>query len=361
MKTSAQITVPQFFIMLLLCRAYSFFTAVPGFMKPAAGSQALISLLFCMLLSLAAMLPAWLILRRSGGGILELAYSRSQAAGWAASTLFGLSALFGAAECAVQYNFFITGAIYPDERNIIFIVQFTLCSLYMAYMGLEAVARLSAPVLLLLLGSLLCIILSLAQDFDPLGMAPPDFSEFPDMLHSAYLSFGTTGELILVLLFLPCLKGKAARGFLGWLAAVAALLAVVISTALYTIQDYAATQAYPFYALAKTALLFNFQRMDALHMVVWTMIGLIKLSLYLYICRQCFSTLCTPRVQRWLLPGAGAVVILLGLLFSFYLQLFFSAYKIILSGIPLLLLVLAAPLVLWLLPKKNNGGAAVEK
>jgi hypothetical protein len=361
LKTSAQITVTQFFIMLLLCRTYSFFTAVPGFTEPAAGSQALISLLLCALLSLAAMLPAWLVLRRSGGGVLQLAYSRSQAAGWAASTLFGLAALFGAAECAVQYDFFITGAIYPDERNIIFILLFTLCALYMAYMGLEAVARLSAPLLVLLLASLFCIILSLSQDFDPLGMAPPDLSDFSGLLRSSYTSFAGTGELMLILLFLPRLKGNAVHGFLGWLIGVTALLALVIATALYTIQDYAATQAYPFYAIAKTALLFGFQRMDALHMVIWTMIGLIKLSLYLYICRQCLQNLCGPRVQRWLLPGAGAAVILLGLIFSFYLQLFRSACRIIFSGIPLLLLILAVPLLLWLLPRKKEGSAPVEQ
>ncbi|MCI8623674.1 MAG: GerAB/ArcD/ProY family transporter [Provencibacterium sp.] len=347
--------------MLLLCRTYTFFTAVPGFTEPVSGSGALVSLLFSALFSLAALLPAWLVLRRSGTGILEYAYQKSKTAGYACSTLFGLGALFSAADCAVQYDFFITGAIYPNERNIIFIVLFTLCALYMAWMGLEAVARFSGPLLIALLFSLGLIILSLIREFDPLGMSPPDLSAFPAMLQSAYSTFSETGELVLALLFLPYLKGNVKKGFAGWLAAAVLLLGTVIATAIYTVQDYAATQNYPFYAIAKTALLFYFQRMDALHMVLWTMIGLVKMTLYLYICRQCFSNLCGPRVQRWLLLGEGAAVIALGLVFSFYLELFRAAYRILLSGVPLLLLVSAVPLALGLLPRKRKGDAAVEK
>ena len=268
------------------------------------------SLLLCALFSLLLMIPACLVLRRSGG-LLEYAYSRSQAAGWTLSALLGLLSLFGAALCATQYGFFITGAIYPQERGWIFILLFTLCALYMAALGLEAVARLSSPVLALLLLSLICIALSLLGDFDPLGMAPPELTALPTMLQRGYSSFSATGELMLLLILLPCLKGNVKRGFLWWLAGVTVLLGAVLATALYTIQDYAATQAYPFYAIAKTALLFGFQRMDALHLVVWTMIGLLKLSLYLIAFSQCFRTFCSPRVQKWLLPknrkGGAAV------------------------------------------------------
>lgn len=318
------------------------------------------SLLLCALFSLIFMLPAFFLLRRSGGGLLEYAYHRSPAAGWALSALLGLLSLFGAALCATQYGFFITGAIYPQERGWIFILLFTLCALYMAALGLEAVARLSGPVLALLLLSLLCIVLSLMGDFDPLGMAPPDPTALPAMLGRGYSSFSSTGELMLLLILLPCLKGNVKKGFLWWLAGITALTGAVIATALYTIQDYAATQAYPFYAIAKTALLFGFQRMDALHLVVWTMIGLLKLSLYLIAFAQCFRTFCSPKLQKGLLPAAAAAVILLGLSLSYFWRLFSAAYRLLLSGIPLLCCLLS-PVLLRLLPKGRKGGAAVEK
>lgn len=352
-----QITVSQFFIMLFLCRSFSFFTIVPGLREATGGSAGLASLVLFVVFSVIIMLPSFLILRRQKGvGLIEYAYQRSQGAGFACATLFALLALSVAIDNVVHFAIFITSAVYPNDSNVIFVVLFTLVALYMVYLGLESTARFSGLALVLLLASIVMIVLSLAREFDTVGLVSPFLNGLKPVVQGGVVSVNETSELMLVLLFIPYLKGNVKKGFLWWVLGVFALLEGMIFVTLCTVGQYAVTQSYPLYAVAKMARLFYFQRMDAVHMVVWTMIGLIKTTLYLFIAQRCLCFLFGAKRKNLILLVLGGITILCSLLLTHYFTAYQALYNFTLTGIPLYVAVLLAPVLLLLIPGRRRKG-----
>ena len=153
---------------------------------------------------------------------------------------------------------------------------------------------------------------------------------------------------MLVLLFIPYLKGNVKKGFLWWVLGVFALLEGMIFVTLCTVGQYAVTQSYPLYAVAKMARLFYFQRMDAVHMVIWTMIGLIKSALYLFIAQRCLCFLFGAKRKNTILLALGGITILCSLLLAHYFTAYQALYNFTLTGIPLYVAVLLVPVLLIL-------------
>lgn len=349
-----KITVSQFFVMLFLSRLFTFFTVIPGISRQTGGTAVLVSTLVFAAFALFVMLPVFFILRkRQGQGIIEYAYQKSDAAGIVCATFFALLSLAAVVDNVVHFEMFITTAVYPDERSGLFIVLFTLTVMYLVWMGLESFARLSGALLLGLLFSFVVIAVSLTREFSTVALVSPFMQGTGEILRGGAATLNETGELFLILLFIPYLKGNVKKGFLWWLIALVAALEALMLITLCTVGDYAVTQTYPLYAVAKMARLFYFQRMDALHMVVWTMVGLVKTALYFYICRQCFYYVLPQRAQRYVSPVCGGLAIVLALILSHYFGMFEAAYSISISGVPLLAAVVALPLLLLFIPKKK--------
>lgn len=361
----SRITVSQFFVMLFLCRVFTFFTAVPGVSEQISSSGALVFLPLCAALCALAMLPAFFLLRgKTKRGILEAAYSLSPLAGKVCALLFLFCSLFLAADSLTQFGLFLTSAVYPEQSGAMIVVLFCLTAAVLAMFGLESTARMSGFVLFFLLLSLALIFLSLSKEMSLLPLVSPLLEGTTPIVRGTVVTFAQTSELLLLLLFLPRLRGRVKKGFALWLVGLfLCLLAVTLGT-LVSVGGYAQADLYPLYATAKSARLFSFQRMDALHIVIWSLLGLIKTALWLLLARHCALMLFPHRaISRMALPGAAAVSIVCSLLLLRIFPLFRAVYTVYLSGAPLFIVVCLVPLLLLLFSKKqqkNENGEAVK-
>ena len=352
-----KISVAQFFVMLFLCRIFTFFTEIPGMIQSSGSSGSLLGILLSGILFLLAMLPGFLLLRRRQGmGIIEAAYQKNTDLGVAFAAYFGLVSLIEAADNSLRFALFMNTAVYPEEHIWLFILLFIAAAIYVVWLGLEAAARFSGGVLALLILSMLLIAVSLAPRFDTTALASPFLNGGKDVLEGASMTLNETGELVLVLLFIPYLRGNVKKGYLWWTLSLIVTLTLISFLVLTTVGGYAVTQAFPLYAAARSARLFNLQRMDAVHMVIWTMMGFVKTVLFLFIGHRCFCYILSRRTQRHLLLVLSGMVAIASLLLSQYFQVYEALYRLFLSGIPLLVSIVILPLLLILLrsPKKEG-------
>lgn len=356
-----KITVPQFFILLFLCRSFTFFTFTPGSGHTLTDTSSLLGLLLACLGSVVLLLPVWMILRRHPGmGLIEYAFHRSPGAGTAAATFFSLYALFEAVGSVVHFTIFLTTAIYPQESAWGFVLLFTLAALYFVWMGLEATARLSGLILVALIFSVILISGAFVPEWEALRLCSPFIGGTAPILRSAAVTLSETAELVPMLLLIPYLKDsgkKMTRGFLWWILAVFLALGGISLLLIASIGEYADTQSYPLYAAAKMTRLFYFQRLDALHLFIWTLLGLIKTALFLYVSRQSLFCLLGKRAQKWVLPILGGVTAAGSILLCRSFRAYEAYDAISLSGVPLLLCVLIVPLLVSLCRKKGGDAA----
>lgn len=356
-----KITVPQFFILLFLCRSFTFFTFTPGSGHTLTNTSSLLGLLLACLGSIILLIPVWMLLRRHPGmGLIEYAFHRSPGAGTATATFFSLYTLFEAVGSVVHFTVFLTTAIYPQESAWGFVLLFTLAALYLVWMGLEATARLSGLILAALIFSMILISGAFVPEWETLRLCSPLIDGADPVLRSAAVTLGETVEFVPMLLLIPYMKDadkKMTRGFLWWILAVFLALGGISLLLAASIGEYADTQSYPLYAAAKMTRLFYFQRLDALHLFLWTLLGMVKTALFLYVSRQSLFCIVGKRVQKWMLPLLGGITIVGSILLCRSFKAYEAYDAISLSGVPLLLCVLIVPLLLCLCRKK--GGDAV--
>lgn len=345
--------------MLFLCRFFSFFTLTPGAGQTMTDPSVLLGLVLACAGCILLLLPAWAILRPFPNmGIVEYAFQKSPFAGRLTAVILTLYALFEAVGSIVHFALFTTTSIYPGERIWIFIVLFTVTVLYLVWMGLEATARLSGFILAALLVSSALIIGALIPECNSVRLHSPVLNGISPALNSAGSVLSETAELIPILLFIPYIKGgfrSVFRGAIWWILLVGLGMGVMTLFIIASVGEYAQTQAYPIYAVAKTARLFYFQRLDALHMVVWTLVGLIKTFLFLYAARQNLFCILPQRTQKWILPVCGAAVLSVSLILSRSYRAYEAYDRIALSGAPLLICMLILPMVLRILPSAKRG------
>lgn len=121
---------------------------VPDTAQAPSGTTALLGIVLGYLLTILLLLPLWKLMQQHPGmDLVEIARQRSEGLGKLTAVVCGIICLLASAETAAQFVMFITSAIYPEAEVMCVSLIFCASAVYMVYLGLEALGRVSAILL----------------------------------------------------------------------------------------------------------------------------------------------------------------------------------------------------------------------
>lgn len=217
-----------------------------------------------------------------------------------------LPLLLSAGESITQANRFYR---FVSEEYIpawAFTLLFLGVAFYGSFLGLETLARSSLPIAVLLAGSFLFLLIA---NIRQCAVENLQFSEhlLRDTAQAAVLWFHIPAELFLYGMLQARTTGKSRLHLQGafWVFGILFFLAIMLEE--LVLGPFAATQQQPLHTLARIGSLSVFTRLDALHVSVWMLLSLLRISFY------CWGVL---RLVQGLLPqkkekSAGVAFLLL--------------------------------------------------
>ena len=138
------------------------------------GTTSLVSILFGYLLTVPVLIPVFLLLRDYPGmDLYQVARQLSPRLGKLAAAGFYLVCLLAVVETAAQFSIFLTSAVYPRASSLWLVLIFCGAVLYLVFLGLEAVTRTAAILLVAVCASGVLLGLGLWKFWDVLNLYSP--------------------------------------------------------------------------------------------------------------------------------------------------------------------------------------------
>lgn len=305
--------------MLVLSRLFLLLMYSPEKDPQLRSSGYLLMILVGYGLVVLSLVPAWLLLRqRPEQGLAEAAGLLWPASRKVVALSFGLLCLAAVVETAVQFEFFMTSAVYPDVSHWMVLAIFLLAAGYLGWLGLEALSRLAVVVLVLTVLSFAVVFAGVNQEIDLLNLYSPLYYGWGPVLRSAVRFWGLHVEAAAFLLLIPRLQSpRPWKTFLWYTGISLAVLEGILFVVNGVLGSFGRTRTFPIYTVFSLSGSSIFYRMDYIHIVSWVAISLVRAVLYLILGAQMLGQL-LPLSARpaalWLLLGAagGFCLLLLG-------------------------------------------------
>jgi hypothetical protein len=312
MDEKNKISVSQLLILLTLSRFFSLVAYSPQAQKGGENITLLTTLASGVLQYLALM--AGLKLSRRGTGLSPLlapggAFFRFQ------SAIYWIFSIVMCAYSSAGFISFMVTAIYDYRYSWVVAVTFVGAGALAVSQGLEGLAR-GGGILMVFLGIGAGVIaLGLWSQYDWLNFSPRLLS-LRESFWGTWQAFAMNGEMLALLLLLSHVRGEPrAASCAGWVGAVTAGSVAVQLMTMLTLGAYGAIKPYPVFTAVTSAGFQVFQRLDSVFLVIWVVLGLIRLSVFLALASSLSAgAFFRPWSSRWvwgnaLLAGAGAMML----------------------------------------------------
>lgn len=194
---------------------------------------------------------------------------------------------------------FLSRAFYGGSYGLLAVVLLLAAAAVAAWLGLEATARMGALLLAAALAGLgLLLAGSVGQGH--LAYLPAPYADLPGTARLLAYSCFTNWELLLLPLLTPhCTKPMKKRAIAVWLGLCGGIQAALAVLAMAVLGYYGAGQSWPVYALARCARLALAERMDALLMGVWVLLGFLRCTVALWLAGDLWGRLRKPSTRLW--------------------------------------------------------------
>lgn len=348
----------QIVMLMVMFRIFNLLTFAPQMGSLENTASAMIALPVSHLLLALILLPAALLLNRyKECNIVDCALQLNKITGKVLAVLLFLYTAFVAANTISNFEFLLTSVIYPQTSPIFFILTFTAVCAYGAFMGLEPVTRVNTFVFFLSLAALVFISIAVLPSVNFVYLQNPMYEGAAAVAKQAVKHCFANFDVVIWLLLAPDLKGNINKSFIYW--AILSFIAVEYMVTLLTVGlgDYAKSQMFPFFSLAVIAEMSIFQRLDSLHITLWTFIAFVKVSVYLYLTSQCLGYLLPKRLKKTRILIGTAVSAGGALIISSSLPYLTRVHGVLHSGLPVAILAVLIPfaLLIWSLFVKRRG------
>jgi len=286
--TQSKISGGQVVLLLYLSRMFTLLAAAPLSERgEIGGGMAAVAALASFGFQLLLFYPGGKLMEQHGGqNFAQASAEVFGRAGKACALLFWLVLMVQAGLSAAEFEGFLLTAVYEDAPGGLFSLLFLAAAIFGAAVGLEAFARFSVFGLTLFLFLLVSLFAGLLPDVRISELFAAQVPSVPVFLRTAWSFASGNLELLCFFLLLPQIRGERSSGkglFYLWsglylLTGTALLLLVTCVIGGSSDQG----RLYPFYTLAMAAEGTLLARMDAVHMSVWSVLGLLRCCLLLY-------------------------------------------------------------------------------
>ena len=302
-----RISGPQLVAALSASQVFTLFTYVPS-RQSVPGQVTLLAIPLsaaaCWLLAA----PLLRMRRTCGPDLLAECGRLGRPFAGAAALLLGLFCLLQAAGGCAHFAFFMTSSVYQTASRWLFICVLLAVGGYAASLGAEAVFRAGSLLFAFLLAVVVLMLAALLPELHLRQLYNPLAQGWEPLARSTVRSAAQNAELVLLALLLPrCGPGRDGWRLAGLLGVTALFYELFTFATLTVLGDYARLRLFPLHTLATVAEASVLGRMDLLHIVLWSAVGFLRVTLYLY-----GAAVCLRRLAGRLPLGAAVAVCVLG-------------------------------------------------
>ena len=179
------------------------------------------------------------------------------------------------------FNNFMASAINPPMSLTFLSIAITGSACYGAYKGVEALARTSGFILIVMVLSMLFMGVSLFTSIETINYKPLLYDGTDSMVEGTLYMLSQATCIPAMAVLLPLARGKTKAGILVWNICIYGVTALMILLMVGTMGDFVKTQLFPVYTAAGIGKFGSFQHLDSLYLGIWTSGIFIKLSLFL--------------------------------------------------------------------------------
>ncbi len=350
-----QISVFQMVCILLICRFYQFLTYTPSSSGQAKGIWSIVSIFCSGILTFVLLLPVLILNRKYPGlSMIECIGNASPGYARAVALCYGIFAVAVALYTISTFNTFISSTILPQASMLFLSATMVLAAWYAASRGMEPSARLAFIVCICFVVSLFFIIRGVVPylKFHTITKVPDNHAVW-NFLKTVWLGTARDMEAILFILMLPYVKGDRKKGLFWYLVLYSVLAVLAILLIWFSLGKLAQYQRFPFYTVASMAKAPLLERMDAIHIALWTFFAYLRAGVYLYLAGICFSHFKIQDTAKRVLSILGMIgLIAAAVLLSKSTVLLTGLRFLLSSGIFVLILVVGIPVSILVMRRK---------
>ncbi len=304
------ITAGQLFCMLFITRMVVNITYSPFMAASDAMLDQTVSCCLSIVLIVLIAVPIYCLHRRWPNDNLvdQAGIMTGRFLGALITAFYGLYFLYVCSYNLSFYSAFITNVMAPKFSSSLLTLAVLITACYGAFRGVEALARASGIIIVIVVACLLFFITALLFKIDPLNYAPLLYDGTEEIWTGIQQMIGTSSCVVFIGMLLPLTKGNIRKGFFAWVFSTHITLIILILVIVGVLGDFVKTQIFPIYAAASVAEMGIIKRVDALFFAVWTTCLFVKISLGLHLFSLCVKKILGEKAARIsILLGAAAV------------------------------------------------------
>lgn len=354
------ITYKQLVLLVFTSRIIITLTNMPGLTDPPANQDLWLSEFFGLPMMLLLSVPLYLLWKRYPN---QTIIQYSQVIAGRAGKLFGALYVWFFMHLTIitlyQYSSFVSTVVMPETPILFFIITMVLFGVYAARNGIEVICRMSELLTPIIMTSIIIIALLLAKDMDFKALIPVLEKGWGPVLHGGFTISARTTEILGIAMLLPNLNDtlKIKKVFLLSYTLMLIFFLIISVPILTTFGvELAKNRSFPFFDTVKLIKVGDFlERIEAIHMGIWLLGGLIKISFSLYLSVSGLSQLLNLKDYKPIALPAGILLIpLTTLCFQSIVDLRqFTSYQISTPYCLLFILIIPSILLISTIMKKG--------
>ena len=343
-----KISSSQLFIMLLISRMFSIFTYKPLKFNIGFGT-ATAAIIVSAIINILIFVPALLLIEKfKGRNIVDSAGLVHNNGAKIYSFLILITCTFLCTETLAQFEIFMASTIYITWAPIFFIVPTILVCAYLCRLGVESLARLSGYVFGGLVFSIIAIAFAAIEKINTVWIEPAVFDNSKGFWEYVADNVFHTTEIIPFLFLSSYSKGNLKKGTVFFSVGVASLFEIVSFLVISTLGNYRQTVLFPFYTVSAMGQTTLSERFNAAFITLWVFMAVIKLCVYLLVSAKALRQISNFKNDTIPLLISSAAIIVASFFVTEQISYVNVMYSIIVTGIPVILLGVAYPLILVL-------------
>lgn len=355
-----KISAPQLFVMLLISRMFSIFTYKPLKFNIGFGT-ATAAILVSAIINILVFIPALIITERfKGRNVVDAAGLIHQNGAKIYSFLILITCIFLCTETLAQFEIFMASTIYITWAPIFLIIPTVLTCAYLCRLGVESLARLSGYVFGGLILSIAAIAIAAIGKINVVWIEPAAFDNLKGFWEYVADNVFHTTEIIPFLFLVSFSKGNLKKGTVFFSLGIAALFEMVSFLVISTLGNYRETVLFPFYTVSAMGQTTLSERFNAAFITLWVFMAVIKICVYLFVSAKALRQIKNFKNDTIPLVTVSLIVIIASLFITEQISYVNVMYSIIVTGIPVILLGVAYPIILLFSSAKKKGVSNLE-
>lgn len=299
MGKTEKVSIEQIFMVMFLSRVFVTLTNYPALTGNMEVTDYLLSVLFDGLFLFISAIPVYLLAKKNISiNILDKSVCISPIFGKVVAFIYGITFIYGIIVTMSRFDMFATSIIFPKTNFTGFLIIIIAACMLAAILGIESITRSSSFVFLIFILSFFAVVFSVYKNVDFTNFSPVLYNGAGSILKSSFMSVPRTLELSALLILMSKIKGNIRRGLTFWILGLNLFQAVLIFLMIGVMGDFLKTQLFPAYTLSVVAEYGFMQRVDVLLTSTWILCVYIKISVMLYIFKDCMKILISDKYGK---------------------------------------------------------------